>query len=65
MVKVVNPLFKGNDTEDLANNCRCVCSSWDERDEGKSWTWLPWNTCGCACSGGSDNSNGNADLESK
>lgn len=63
MIKIVNPMFKGNDEADLANNCRCVCSAQkDNNSSGSSGAWLPWNTCGCACNGTTSNSSGNSNM---
>lgn len=62
MVEVVNTIYKGNDTSDVANNCRCVCSTDSQRKEAKDWMWLPWNSCGCACNGTTANSTANSNM---
>lgn len=59
-MKRIDPLFKKVNEEDMAFNCNCYCNvEHDLHSEGKSWTWLPWNTCGCGCYG-TDNSKGNS-----
>ena len=64
MSKVVNPLVTRNDRTDAAYNCDCYCNvQEDNYDKGQSWTWLPWNSCGCACgSGNTENHTANHNV---
>jgi len=60
---VVNPLFRKDDKEDVAYNCRCICNvELGNKDDGKAWTWLPWNSCGCACNSTTANRTANKSL---
>jgi hypothetical protein len=63
MIKVVNPLVRKADNSDSAYGCTCYCNKpSDNHDDADSWTWLPWEPCGCACSSSIDNKNANHDL---
>ena len=64
MIKIVNPLVRKFDESDLAYGCTCVCNiPSNNHDSADSWTWLPWNPCGCACQeGNTTNKNANFAL---
>ncbi len=60
MIKVVNPLFRKADNSDSAYSCTCVCNvASGNHDSADSWSWLPWEPCGCACSSSTANKDAN------
>ena len=62
MIKVINPLYRKEEADDLAFNCACVCTKGTNNSTVKSSSWLPWNGCQANCqSGNTANQKANKD----